>query len=109
MQAAQRHPKTFNGKILHYTINTELTDSSLLRVQFYALSFHVPTFYRHLIKSEINPLHIVYCNFDEPELQDKRIDELLKEYSRLTDVDHKKKESTCFWTRLKKLKTGLPT
>ena len=43
-----------------------------------------------LVEGGAPPLHIVYCNFDEPELQEKRIDELLKEYSRLTDVDYKK-------------------
>jgi predicted AAA+ superfamily ATPase len=58
----------------------------------------------HLIKGEITPLQIVYCNFDEPELQDKRIDELLKEYTRLTDVDYKKERVYLFLDEAQKAK-----
>jgi len=43
-----------------------------------------------LIRSGENPLHILYCSFDEPELQGKRIGDILEEYSRLTGVDHRK-------------------
>jgi predicted AAA+ superfamily ATPase len=49
-----------------------------------------------LIKNGIDPLHIVYCSFDEPELQEKRIEELLKEYSKLTDVDYRKEKIYLF-------------
>lgn len=49
-----------------------------------------------LIKSGVDPLHIVYCNFDEPELQEKRIGEHLKEFSRLTGVDYKKERLYLF-------------
>lgn len=44
----------------------------------------------YLIGSGKNPLHILYCSFDEPELQEKRIGEILREYSRLTGVDCRK-------------------
>ncbi|MEM3108157.1 MAG: AAA family ATPase, partial [Candidatus Bathyarchaeia archaeon] len=49
-----------------------------------------------LIRGGISPLHVIYCNFDEPELQERRIDELLKEYSRLTDVDYKRERIYLF-------------
>jgi predicted AAA+ superfamily ATPase len=57
-----------------------------------------------LIKSGVNPLHIVYCNFDEPELQEKRIDELLKEYSKLTDIDYRKEKIYLFLDEVQKAK-----
>ncbi|MEM5778627.1 MAG: AAA family ATPase [Candidatus Aenigmatarchaeota archaeon] len=57
-----------------------------------------------LIKNKINPLQIVYCNFDEPELQDKRIDEILKEYSKLTDIDYKKEKIYLFLDEAQKSK-----
>lgn len=57
-----------------------------------------------LIKSGTNPLSIIYCNFDEPELQDKRIEELLKEYSRLTDINYKKEKIYLFLDEVQKSK-----
>lgn len=57
-----------------------------------------------MIKSGTNPLHIVYCNFDEPELQDKRIEEPLKEYSKLTGVDYKKEKIYLFLDEAQKSK-----
>jgi predicted AAA+ superfamily ATPase len=57
-----------------------------------------------LIKSGINPFNIVYCNFDEPELQEKRIDELLKEYSKLTDIDYRKEKIYLFLDEVQKSK-----
>jgi predicted AAA+ superfamily ATPase len=50
----------------------------------------------NLIRAGRNPLHLVYCSFDEPELQGKRVEDILKEYSRLTDVDYKKDEICLF-------------
>ena len=50
----------------------------------------------NLIKAGRDPLHLVYCSFDEPELQEKRVEDILKEYSRLTDIDYKKDEICLF-------------
>lgn len=57
-----------------------------------------------LIKDNVNPLHIVYCSFDEPELQEKRIEDILKEYSRITDVDYKKEKIYLFLDEVQKSK-----
>jgi len=57
-----------------------------------------------LIKSGTNPLHIVYFNFDEPELQEKRVEELLREYSKLTDIDYKKEKIYLFLDEAQKSK-----
>lgn len=57
-----------------------------------------------LIKNGINPLHILYCNFDEPELQGKRIEDILKEYSELTKVDYKKEKIYVFLDEAQKSK-----
>lgn len=50
----------------------------------------------NLIKAGRDPLHLVYCSFDEPELQEKRVTDVLKEYSRLTDIDYKKDKICLF-------------
>jgi len=57
-----------------------------------------------LTKNGTDPLHIVYCNFDEPSLQDKRIEELLKEYSKLTDIDYRKEKIYLFLDEAQKSK-----
>jgi len=57
-----------------------------------------------LIKNKTDPLNIVYCNFDEPELQEKRVEELLKEYSKLTDIDYKKEKIYLFLDEAQKSK-----
>ncbi len=57
-----------------------------------------------LIKNGTDPLKIFYCNFDEPELQEKRIEELLKEYSKLTDIDYKKEKIYLFLDEVQKSK-----
>ena len=57
-----------------------------------------------LIKNRTDPLNIVYCNFDEPELQEKRVEELLKEYSKLTDIDYKKEKIYLFLDEAQKSK-----
>jgi len=46
----------------------------------------------YLIKNNVNPLNIVYCSFDELELQEKTIEGILKEYSKITNVDYKKEK-----------------
>ncbi|MEM4335617.1 MAG: ATP-binding protein [Candidatus Anstonellales archaeon] len=57
-----------------------------------------------LIRCGTDPMHIVYCNFDEPELQEKRVDDLLKEYSKLTNVDYKKEKIYLFLDEAQKAK-----
>lgn len=50
----------------------------------------------NLIKAGRDPLRLLYCSFDEPEFQEKRVEDILKEYSRLTDIDYKKDEIYLF-------------
>jgi predicted AAA+ superfamily ATPase len=57
-----------------------------------------------MIKKGANPLNIVYCTFDEPELQEKRIEDILKEYSKLTGVDYKKEKIYLFLDEVQKSK-----
>ncbi len=57
-----------------------------------------------LIKGGANPLHILYCSFDEPALQEKSIEDIMKEYSRLTDIDHKKESIYLFLDEVQKAK-----
>ena len=57
-----------------------------------------------LIKNKFNPLRILYINFDEPSFQEKRIDELLKEYSELTGVDYKNERIFLFLDEVQKSK-----
>ena len=58
----------------------------------------------YFIKNKIDPLHIVYCSFDEPELQEKSIEDILKEYSKLTDIDYKKEKIWIFLDEVQKSK-----
>jgi predicted AAA+ superfamily ATPase len=57
-----------------------------------------------LIKEGVNPVHIIYCSFDEPEFQGKRLQELLKEYSRLTGVNYKDERVYLFLDEVQKSK-----
>jgi len=57
-----------------------------------------------LIKEGVNPVHIFYCSFDEPEFQGKRLQELLKEYSRLTGVNYKDERVYMFLDEVQKSK-----
>jgi predicted AAA+ superfamily ATPase len=57
-----------------------------------------------LIKSKVSPFNILYCSFDEPELQGKRIEEILKEYSKLTEVNYKKEKIYLFLDEVQKSK-----
>jgi len=57
-----------------------------------------------LIKSGVNPLQIIYCSFDEPELQEKRIEDILKDYSRLTELDYKRDKIYLFLDEVQKSK-----
>jgi predicted AAA+ superfamily ATPase len=58
----------------------------------------------YLIKKGVNPLNILYLTFDEPNLQEKRVGEILKEYSRLTDVDYRKEKVYLFLDEAQKSK-----
>ena len=55
-----------------------------------------------LIARGINPLQILYCSFDEPELQTKRIEEILREYSTITNVDFTKEQVYLFLDEIQK-------
>lgn len=57
-----------------------------------------------LIQSGVNPRTILYCSFDEPELQHKRIEDILKEYSRLTRLDYKGERIYLFLDEIQKAK-----
>jgi predicted AAA+ superfamily ATPase len=60
-----------------------------------------------LIKEGVNPVHIFYCSFDEPEFQGKRLQELLKEYSRLTGVNYKDEKVYLFLDEVQKSKNWI--
>jgi len=57
-----------------------------------------------LIKKGINPFHVLYCSFDEPELQEKRVWDILKEYSKLTDIDYRKEKIYVILDEVQKFK-----
>ncbi|MBI2452075.1 ATP-binding protein [Candidatus Pacearchaeota archaeon] len=57
-----------------------------------------------LISKKINPLNIFYCSFDEPDLQEKRIEEILKDYSKITNIDYKKEKIYLFIDEAQKSK-----
>ena len=60
-----------------------------------------------LIKGAANPLNIIYCSFDEPELQEKTIEDILKEYSKITDIDYKKEKIYLFLDEAQKAKNWI--
>ncbi len=60
-----------------------------------------------LIKSGVSPLQILYCTFDEPNFQSKRIEEILEEYSALTKVDFRKEKVYLFLDEVQKAKEGV--
>ena len=57
-----------------------------------------------LIKNKSNPLHILYASFDEPEIQEKTIEEILKDYSAITGIDYKKEKIYLFLDEVQKSK-----
>lgn len=57
-----------------------------------------------LIKKGISPLNILYCSFDESELQEKRLSDVLKEYSKITEIDYKKEKIFLFLDEIQKSK-----
>ncbi len=57
-----------------------------------------------LINKKINPVNILYASFDETELQEKKFDEILKEYSKITNIDYKKEQIYWFIDEVQKSK-----
>ncbi|MEM0118013.1 MAG: ATP-binding protein [Conexivisphaerales archaeon] len=55
-----------------------------------------------LIRNGLNPRTILYCSFDEPELQHRKIEDILKEYSRLTRLDYKSEKIYLFLDEVQK-------
>lgn len=78
--------KDFNRKQIQVIIGIRRVGKSTILFQII----------HNLIKSGTNPLHIIYCSFDEPELQEKRIENILKDYSKITDTDYKKEKLYLF-------------
>ncbi len=57
-----------------------------------------------LIIEKTNPINIIYISFDETELQEKKFDEILKEYSKITNIDYKKEKIYWFIDEVQKSK-----
>ncbi|HLI45782.1 MAG TPA: ATP-binding protein [Geobacterales bacterium] len=57
-----------------------------------------------LIRRGINPRKILYISFDEPNFQQKRIEEILREYSKITRMDYKSDEIYLFFDEIQKAK-----
>jgi predicted AAA+ superfamily ATPase len=60
-----------------------------------------------LIKNNVNPKNIIYCSFDEPELREKRIEEILREYSKITGTDYKNEKIYLFIDEVQKSKNWI--
>ena len=60
-----------------------------------------------LIKNNVNPKNIIYCSFDEPELREKRIEEILREYSKITGIDYKNEKIYLFIDEVQKSKNWI--
>ena len=57
-----------------------------------------------LLDEKVNPLNIFYCSFDETELQEKKVEQILEDYSKLTAVDYKKEKIYFFVDEIQKSK-----
>ena len=55
-----------------------------------------------LLKEEIDPLHLFYCSFDEPEFQERRLSDILSEYSKTTGIDYKSERVWIFLDEVQK-------
>ncbi len=55
-----------------------------------------------LIKEGVKPINVLYCSFDEPELQNKRIEEILKDYAMITGVDYRRESIYLFLDEVQK-------
>ncbi len=86
--------KDFNRKQMQILIGLRRTGKSTIMFQLI----------EKLINEKISPINIVYISFDETELQGKKFDEILKEYSRITNVDYKKEKIYLFIDEVQKSK-----
>ena len=50
-----------------------------------------------LIRRGTRPLNILYCSFDEPELQEKKVEDILRDYGNLTGIDYRKEPIFLFF------------
>jgi len=57
-----------------------------------------------LIKENIPPSNIIYCSFDEPELQNKSFDDILKDFSGIMNINYKKEKIYLFIDEVQKSK-----
>ncbi len=57
-----------------------------------------------LIKDNVNPLNIVYCSFYGSKKKKKRIEDILKDYSRITGIDYQKEKIFLFLDEVQKSK-----
>ncbi len=62
-----------------------------------------------LIQEGVSPTNILYCSFDEPELAEKKIEEILKDYSKITEVSYKKERVYLFLDEVQKAKGWVPS
>lgn len=86
--------KEFNRKQIQILIGLRRTGKSTIIFQII----------KKLIIAGINPLNIFYCSFDEPELQEKKIESILRDYSDITGIDYKKEKIYLFLDEIQKSK-----
>lgn len=60
-----------------------------------------------LIKDKVNPIKIIYISFDKTEFQKKRIEEILKEYAKHTEIDYKTEKIFLFIDEIQKSKNWI--
>jgi len=86
--------KDFNRKQIQVLVGLRRTGKSTIMFQLI----------EKLINKKINPVNILYTSFDEAELQGKKFDEILKEYSEITNLDYKKEKIYWFIDEIQKSK-----
>ncbi len=55
-----------------------------------------------LIEGGTPPRHILYCSFDEPDMQPKRIEDILKDYAKITGIDYRNEPVYIFLDEVQK-------
>ena len=86
--------KDFKRKQMQILIGLRRTGKSTIMFQLI----------QKLINEKVNPANIIYVSFDETELQEKKFDEILKEYSKITNIDYKKEKIYWFIDEVQKSK-----
>ncbi len=86
--------KDFNRKQMQILIGLRRTGKSTIMFQLI----------EKLINEKISPPNILYISFDETELQEKKFDEILREYSNITNIDYKKEKIYWFIDEVQKSK-----